>query len=104
MEIYKILEKLNIKHNREKKFKNCKDKRELPFDFYLPDNNTCIEYDGKQHFEKTYHWSHDKLSYTQKHDKIKNDFCKKNDIKLLRISYKVNFSDIEIIIIQFLKS
>lgn len=28
------------------KFKNCRDIRPLPFDFYLPKLNTCIEYDG----------------------------------------------------------
>ena len=23
----------------------------MPFDFYLEEHNTCIEYDGKQHYE-----------------------------------------------------
>lgn len=45
-----FLERYNIKYIRQKKFKKCKYKRQLPFDFYLPDSNICIEYDGEQHF------------------------------------------------------
>jgi len=27
------------------------------FDFYLPDYNLCIEFDGIQHFEEVKYWS-----------------------------------------------
>ena len=40
----------NIEFKKEKKFKDCKDKYQLPFDFYLPQYNLCIEFDGEQHF------------------------------------------------------
>jgi len=43
--ISNILEDLKIKFIKQKKFKECKDKRQLPFDFYLPDYNICNEYD-----------------------------------------------------------
>jgi hypothetical protein len=73
----------------QKKFQGCKDKLFLPFDFYLPDYNACIEYDGELHYKKyensfkgTY-----KLSITKKHDKIKNNYCKIKGIRLLRIPY-----------------
>lgn len=66
----------------------CKDIRILPFDFYLPELNVIIEYDGKQHFESVdYFGGIDGLLVTQKHDQIKNEFCDKNGIKLLRIPY-----------------
>ena len=32
-------------------FDECMDKLSLPFDFYLPDYNTCIEYDGEQQYD-----------------------------------------------------
>ena len=32
-------------------FDDCKNFNSLPFDFYLPDYNLLIEYDGEQHFE-----------------------------------------------------
>ena len=71
----------------QKRFKDCRDKRPLPFDFYLPDFNICIEYDGEQHFDKN------RLYFSkvmQKHDAIKNQFCNKNGIKLIRVSYRYN--------------
>lgn len=55
------------------------------FDFYLPEYNTFIEYDGKQHYKKAF--SKDNLENTQKRDKIKNNYCEKNNIKLIRIPY-----------------
>ncbi len=45
-----ILEENNIKFEPQYKFDNCKNKFKLPFDFYLPDYNMCIEYDGLQHY------------------------------------------------------
>jgi len=36
---------MKIKYINQKRFKKCKNKLPLPFDFYLPDLNICIEYD-----------------------------------------------------------
>jgi len=50
---YKIrewLETNKVKFISQKWFNSCRDKRPLPFDFYLPDLEMCIEYDGSQHF------------------------------------------------------
>lgn len=60
----------------------------MRFDFYLPDHNTCIEYDGIQHFKIIEYFGGRSGFMKQKHrDKIKNNYCKENNIKLLRISY-----------------
>lgn len=40
----------NISYILQKTFEDCKNKKQLPFDFYLPEYNICIEYDGEQHF------------------------------------------------------
>jgi len=86
--IKKILDNLNIKYIYQHKFEKCKDKRELPFDFYLPKYKLCVEYDGKQHFESIEFFGGEKAFKTrQKHDQIKNIFCKDNHINLLRIKY-----------------
>ena len=45
-----ILKNLNIKFESEKKFCDLRHKYCLFFDFYLPDYNACIEFDGEQHF------------------------------------------------------
>lgn len=86
--IANILKELNINFYSEYRFKDCKDIRPLSFDFYLPDYNLCIEYDGEQHNKIIKYWGDsDGLKDRQKKDNIKNDFCKKNNIKLIRISY-----------------
>ena len=69
------------------KFSDCRDKIELPFDFYLPDYNMCIEYDGIQHF-KDNGWFRDSCEQIQKRDKIKDGYCLGKGIRLVRINYK----------------
>ncbi len=61
----------------------------LKFDFAVfgLKNNlvVLIEYDGEFHFEKQY--SDDKFERVKIHDKFKNQYCKNNNIPLLRIPY-----------------
>jgi very-short-patch-repair endonuclease len=72
----------------EKRFPKCKHIRQLPFDFYIPIYNLCIEYDGEQHVKAVKMWGGDKaLQLTQKRDEIKNKFCQDNNINLLRIPH-----------------
>jgi len=88
LEIYKYLINKNIFHIREFKFDNCKNIFKLPFDFYLPEYETCIEYDGEQHFKIIEYWGGEKrLNQTKINDKIKTEYCKNNNIKLIRIPY-----------------
>lgn len=71
------------------KFIGCKHKRLLPFDFYLPNNNICIEFDGKQHRKSIKFFGGDKtLKDLQIRDSIKTIFCEKNNILLVRITEK----------------
>ncbi|MCR4720912.1 MAG: hypothetical protein K5655_04220 [Lachnospiraceae bacterium] len=90
----------NIDYRVEEKFSECKDEKPLPFDFYLPSENRCIEYDGVQHFEPIDHFGgQKKFEYTQRHDQIKNEYCENNNIPLLRIPY---YADINEELTQFL--
>lgn len=84
-EIRNILEFNKINFVQEKKFNDCKDTLPLPFDFYLPDYNLCIEFDGQHHYENVFGEKHYEM--TKQHDKIKNQYCKDNNINLLRIPY-----------------
>jgi len=87
-EIRKILDLKNIKYESQKRFKDCKLKRPLPFDFYLPSINTCIEFDGHQHFIPNEIWGgENNLLEIKKRDEIKTNYCEKNNIKLIRIKY-----------------
>ena len=87
--IKEFLEENKILFDMEKKFSDCKNKTELPFDFYLIEKNLLIEYDGEQHFKEIKSWGGKKrLDYVKNNDKTKDEFAKSNGIKLLRISYK----------------
>ena len=73
----------------QKKFDTCifpETGCQLIFDFYLPEQNILIEYDGEQHFHKTRNdrYGYDKLI---KRDNFKNQWCKDNNILLIRIPY-----------------
>lgn len=92
-----ILDKYKISYEPEYKFFDCKDKRPLPFDFYLKEHNLIIEYDGGGHYFPIF--GEESFIKTQKHDLIKNKYCKDHNIKLIRIPYW-EFDNIEEIIVK----
>lgn len=86
------LEENNINYVTEKRFEDCKDKLPLPFDYYIEDKNLLIEVDGSQHYEirnfaSTIEENINNYEYIIKHDKMKNDYAKDNNIQLLRLPY-----------------
>lgn len=86
--VARILDKYNIKYERQKKFDKCKNIYHLPFDFYIEDYNLIIEYDGKQHFKAVkFFGGEEGYKKRQINDEIKNKFCSDNYINLLRIKY-----------------
>ena len=90
-----FLNKENIKHEEQKKFNECINKTYLPFDFYLPEHNLCIEFQGIQHFYSNEHMGgHKGLEKRKINDKIKLKFCQKNNIKLVVIKYSDNLVSI----------
>ena len=98
LKIKEYLDNNKFIYNEQYKFKDCRNILPLPFDFHLPEYNICIEYDGEQHF-KRYKFEKDdnNLNIRKLRDKIKTDFCKKNNIKLIRIKY-TDFKKIESIL------
>ena len=97
--ISKLLEENNIPFEREKSFKDCVliNNHKARFDFYI-DNKYLIEYDGEQHFQSGSGWNtEEKVKITQESDKIKNEWCKNNNIPLIRIPYthkKITLNDL----------
>lgn len=90
LQIEKWLNENFIHFIPQKRFSKCRNIYELSFDFFLPQFNICIEYDGLQHFKPTGFGGNpiEKLQRTQINDKIKTKFCKENKIQLIRITYK----------------
>lgn len=90
------LEENGFAYEREKTFPGCQGpyRQRYRFDFYIPEKNLCIEYDGQGHF-KVVNYS-GKLGQetltrtlwdTQERDFLKDQFCAENGIDLIRISY-----------------
>jgi len=85
LQIKRWLLENNISFIPQYKFEDCKNVRPLPFDFYLPELNICIEFDGEQHFRKENRfYSHNLII----NDNIKSDYCNKNKIELIRVYYR----------------
>ena len=86
-----------VRFERERRFKDCKYKRSLPFDFFLPDFNILIEYHGVQHYRflhNDFFGGEKALKERQKRDKIKKDYAHKNNFNFLEIPY-TDFNNIE---------
>ncbi len=93
--IAQFLIKYNIKFEHQKVFKelyNSKTRRYLPLDFYLPDYNLIIEFNGRQHYElidnafgsSKADRDFERLQYN---DNLKKEFAKRNNIDFLVIKY-----------------
>ena len=86
--VAKYLDSKNIDYKKQYKFNECRSKKKLPFDFYIPSLNIAIEYDGRQHYEIIdYFDGLDGFIDTKVRDTIKTIYCKENNIKLIRIPY-----------------
>lgn len=97
--IKELLELHNVKFLYNKSIKGCTYIKPLKFDFIILNDDSIksvIEFDGQQHFNSRNNFgsSENTLELIQERDKIKDIFCEKENIKLLRIKY-TEFLDIE---------
>ena len=93
----KYLMDRKIVYEIQKRYKNCRDKYPLPFDFYLSELNILIECNGEQHYKPvnkikginfTKEQALERFEDRIKKDTIKRNYAKENEIKLIEISYK----------------
>lgn len=88
--IRKWLTDNKIEFIEQYRFKDCRYKLPLPFDFMVnvEGQKYLIEFDGEQHFGKRNYWGRENArEEIKRNDRIKNDYCAKNNIPLLRIPY-----------------
>ncbi|MBU8689510.1 hypothetical protein [Priestia megaterium] len=77
-----------ISYTLEQKFDDCFHKERLPFDIFISKSNILIEFDGIQHFKPVgVFGGEETFEYRIKNDQIKNDYCIKHGIQLIRIPY-----------------
>ena len=78
----------NVDFISEKSFLNCRNIFPLKFDFYLPNENILIEYQGEQHYHSVKIFGGDKkFNERIRNDEIKKKYCEENNIQLLLIPY-----------------
>lgn len=87
IELY--LRSKGVAFEKEYIFTECRYKRELKFDFYIPSMKVCIEYNGMQHYEPIQAWGgEERLKIYQTRDHIKKTFCANNQLTLITIKYR----------------
>lgn len=98
-----ILNLNNLYFIPEYKFPNCKYKSHLKFDFYIPSKNLCIEFNGLQHYIPIKFFGGESSFNSMKiRDRIKEDYCKSNNIRLLTIKYDTDKKEIMSMIKSYL--
>ena len=81
-EIELFLKKYKIKYIKRHKIDG------VEFDFYLTSNRSCIEFDGRYHFEPIDAFGGlETLTRVKNEDKIRCDYCDDNYINLIRVRY-----------------
>lgn len=83
--IMDVLDKYEVDYRFQMRFPDCKDIKVLPYDFYLPSYNLCIEFDGQLHYIPKY--GDEDFIKRKLHDAMKDWYCRWNNINLLRIPY-----------------
>lgn len=101
--IIQLLQDNNINFEYQKTFESCRFPETnilAKFDFFI-DNRYLLEYDGEQHFIDKISIFREPLETIQKRDEFKNNWCKENNIPLIRIPYTklkdLSFKDIWIL-------
>ena len=89
-----LLNNHKIEFKQQHTFPECKNITLLSFDFYLPNFNTCIEFNGRQHYEPIECFGGDRqLEKQLNNDKIKMEYCLNNNIPLIVIKYDENIKE-----------
>lgn len=87
-EIRRILKNWKITFEEQKVFEDLKLKNHLRCDFYLPNENTVIEFNGLQHYEPiSLFGGLEGLRQNQERDRVKYKYLKDNGIKLIIIRF-----------------
>ena len=88
--VKKVLTDIDLKFEEQVSFEGLIDKSNLTYDFYLPELDLLIEYQGIQHYEPVELFGGEPtLKIQQRHDEIKRQYASSNNIELLEISYKI---------------
>ena len=100
--ISKYLDNNNIVYIQQQKYDGLVGVNggKLSYDFYLPQYNLLIEFQGEQHIKaREFFGGEEQLKIQQEHDRRKREYAEKNNINLLEIWY-YDINNIESILLQ----
>ena len=99
--ISSILDDLGISYENPKAFDDLKDVQKLSYDFYLPNLNLLIEYNGIQHYKEIPFFHRDPFAFHRQlhHDWLKRKYAKDHNMELLIIPY-YEFENLDKILID----
>ena len=109
LKVAELLNQANIPFKQEVSLFRFANGKLATFDFYVNDKY-LIEYDGETHYRFNLHGWHneEQLIAQQERDMIKNQWCKNNNIPLIRIPYthlnNLCLEDLQLETSEFLKS
>lgn len=90
-QVEKFLIENKINYLKEFRIKECCDKRVLPFDFVILNDDSSIklllELNGQHHYELRFGYTEERFNTQKRHDDIKRTFCNNNDYILIEIPY-----------------
>ena len=90
-QIEQLLKEHNVEYIREYSFSDLVDDLPLRFDFAIFKDERLmglIEFQGEQHYNPSNGYYNETII---EHDKMKKEYCSKNNIKLIIIDYKRNY-------------
>ena len=94
-----MLKQRRIPFESEKRFSECRDKRPLAFDFWLPAHKVLIEYDGRQHSDGAHYLSTlSDFASARRRDRIKTAYARKKKFRLIRVKYSIK--DVEAYLVK----
>lgn len=94
-EVIKYLDGFSLLYQYGYRIPDLRLKNNLHFDFWLPQPNVAIEYDGEQHFKPFAHFGgEDNFKKVQLRDRMKDSYCKNKGINLIRIRYDEDVKEV----------
>lgn len=103
--IREVLDNSGTPYEEQKKFPDLKNKNNLSYDFYLPESDILIEYQGKQHYEPIAFFGGEENFKKQRiNDELKRTYAKEKGLYLVEIPYQITSKEgIEKVLHSFLK-
>ena len=105
--IKNVLDSYNVEYQMEKKFEWLKYKKKMRLDFFLPEYNIAIEFDGKQHYmtnKSNKIITQNDVNDNKFRDKLKDKLCKEHNINIIRYNYLDSKEYIEESLIDIIKN